>query len=72
SDQSKEVYFAASDGIYRFNEQEKKAEKYGTVTDNTIAIAVINGTNDFYILTAENVVYKVTDDGTRKEEITNV
>ncbi|XP_063835415.1 uncharacterized protein LOC135084574 [Ostrinia nubilalis] len=72
SDQSKEVYFAASDGIYRFNEQEKKAEKYGTVTDNTIAIAVINGTNDFYILTAENVVYKVTDDGTRKEEITNI
>ncbi|XP_063835347.1 uncharacterized protein LOC135084497 [Ostrinia nubilalis] len=72
SDESKEVYFAASDGIYRFNEQKKKAEKYGTVTDNTIAIAVINGTNDFYILTAENVVYKVTNDGTRKEEITNV
>ncbi|XP_028157643.1 uncharacterized protein LOC114350887, partial [Ostrinia furnacalis] len=67
-----QLYFAASDGIYSFNNQEKKAEKYGTLTDNTVAVAKYWGTNDLYILTTDNVVYKVTEDGTKKEEITNV
>ncbi|XP_063824486.1 uncharacterized protein LOC135074109 [Ostrinia nubilalis] len=67
-----QLYFAASDGIYSFNNQENKAEKYGTLTDNTVAVAKYWGTNDLYILTTDNVVYKVTEDGTKKEEITNV
>ncbi|KAL0810309.1 hypothetical protein ABMA28_010468 [Loxostege sticticalis] len=72
SDDNKAVFFGASDGIYTFNAEKKTAEKYGTLTDNIINIAVANATNEIFILTADHIVYKVTEDGTNKEEVTEV
>ncbi|KAL0859778.1 hypothetical protein ABMA27_010134 [Loxostege sticticalis] len=71
-DHSKDVFFAASDGIYTFNAEKKTAEKYGSLTDNIISIEVANKTNEIYILTVDHILYKVTEDGNHKEEITNV
>ncbi|KAI5638237.1 hypothetical protein NE865_09052 [Phthorimaea operculella] len=69
---SEDAFFAAKDGIYQYNAKENKAEKYGTVDDELIAMAMVNATNGIYVLTADKKVYKVTEDGTKKEEVENV
>nr|WGN96290.1 setae polypeptide [Ochrogaster lunifer] len=72
ADESKTVYFAATDGLYIYNAEKNKAEKYGTITDSIISIAKANGTDFLYILTEDYVLYKVTGDGTKKEKVNNV
>ncbi|KAJ8708118.1 hypothetical protein PYW08_010484 [Mythimna loreyi] len=69
---TKTAYFAASDGIYSYNAAENKAEKYGTVTDDLISIAKVNGSDVIYALTAANVLLKVTEEGTKKEVVDKV
>ncbi|KAL0859779.1 hypothetical protein ABMA27_010135 [Loxostege sticticalis] len=71
-DDSTQVFIGATDGIYTFNAEKKTAEKYGTLTDNIKNILVTNGTDEIFILTEDKVFYKVTEEGTKKEEITNV
>lgn len=39
NDGTRIVYFAADDGLYKYNPVMNTAEKYGTVTDSLIAIA---------------------------------
>ncbi|KAM3968654.1 uncharacterized protein ACR2FA_012516 isoform 1-T2 [Aphomia sociella] len=69
NDDSKLVYFAASDGLYVYNAKENKAEKYGTLTDNIIGIAKENSTETLYIVTDNNELYKVTEEGTKKTKL---
>ncbi|XP_028166849.1 uncharacterized protein LOC114357437 [Ostrinia furnacalis] len=71
-DNSNKVYLAATDGIYTFKAKDRIAEKYGSLTDNVISIAVTSGTEEIYIITKEKVLYKVTDGGNSKVEIANV
>lgn len=72
NDDSKTAYFAANDGIYVYNAEKNTAEKYGTLTDDLIGIAKLNGSDAIYVLTANNVVYKVTEAGTKKELVDKV
>ncbi|XP_047037907.1 uncharacterized protein LOC124643097 [Helicoverpa zea] len=72
NDDTKTAYFAANDGIYAYNAKDNKAEKYGTVTDDLISIAKVNGSDILYILTADQVVYKVTEEGTKKEKLNQI
>ncbi|XP_063835363.1 uncharacterized protein LOC135084523 [Ostrinia nubilalis] len=69
---STKVYLAATDGIYTFKAKDRIAEKYGSLTDNVISIAVTSDTEEIYIITKEKVLYKVTDGGNSKVEIANV
>ncbi|GBP55094.1 hypothetical protein EVAR_46391_1 [Eumeta japonica] len=69
---SKVVYFGASDGIYKYNYAEKKAEKYGTITDSVLQLAKVNGSDAIYILTDDKQLYKVTEAGTKKTRIDGV
>lgn len=68
----KKVYFAASDGIYVYNAKDNKAEKYGTVTDDLINIAIDNTSDVIYILTKNKELFKVTDDGEKQVKISDV
>uniref|UniRef100_A0A2A4J2F8 Uncharacterized protein n=1 Tax=Heliothis virescens TaxID=7102 RepID=A0A2A4J2F8_HELVI len=72
NDDTKTAYFAAKDGIYSFNAKENKAEKYGTVNDDLISIAKVNGSDVLYVLTADQIVYKVTEEGTKKEKLDKI
>ncbi|XP_068624411.1 uncharacterized protein [Battus philenor] len=72
SDNSKEVFFGAQDGIYTYNQKDNTAVKYGSVTDSIIGIAKENITDAIYILTEDNIVYKVTESGEKKEKVENV
>lgn len=72
NDDTKTAYFATKDGIYSYNAAENKAEKYGTLTDDLISIAKVNGSDIIYALTADNVLYKVTEQGTKKEIVDKV
>lgn len=69
NDDTKTAYFAASDGIYVYNDKENKAEKYGTLNDDIIGIAKVNGSDVIYILTNDHFIYKVTEEGTKKERV---
>ncbi|XP_075987743.1 uncharacterized protein LOC142984196 isoform X2 [Anticarsia gemmatalis] len=72
NDDTKTAYFAAQDGIYSYNDKTNTAEKYGTITDSIISIAKVNGSDIIYILTEDHVLYKVTEEGTKKEKINDV
>lgn len=72
NDDTKLVYFAASDGIYVYNDEKKSADKYGSLTDDFIGIAKVNGSDTIYVLSADHVVYKVTEEGTKKEKIDQI
>ncbi|KAJ0170591.1 hypothetical protein K1T71_013962 [Dendrolimus kikuchii] len=72
NDDTKNAYFSAKDGIYVYNGQENKTEKYGTITDNLIGIVKENGTGVIYVITNDHVLYKVTEEGTKKEKVDNV
>lgn len=69
NDDTKTAFFAAQDGIYSYNNKENKAEKYGSLTDSIISIAKVNGSDIIYILTDDHTLYKVTEEGTKKEKI---
>ncbi|XP_045507744.1 uncharacterized protein LOC123703701 [Colias croceus] len=66
------VYLAASDGLYLYNDEDQSAQKYGSITDNIIAIDKESETDVLYILTEDNTVYKVTDNGNKKEKLEDV
>jgi hypothetical protein len=66
-DDSKLVFFGASDGIYVYNAEKNSADKYGSITENVVGIAKENGTDIIYILTKDHEVYKVSNEGTTKE-----
>ncbi|CAK1594856.1 unnamed protein product [Parnassius mnemosyne] len=72
SDDSKDVFFGAKDGIYKYDPKENAAVKYGTVTDSIIGIAKENSTDVIYILTEDHNLYKVTEDGQKKVKIDDV
>ncbi|CAB3254637.1 unnamed protein product [Arctia plantaginis] len=63
------IYFGAKDGLYFYNQEDNKAEKYGNITDSIISIAKFNGSDIIYILTEDHILYKVTQGGMRKEKI---
>ncbi|XP_063384720.1 uncharacterized protein LOC134670829 [Cydia fagiglandana] len=50
------------DGIYKYNEQDKTATKYGTVTDSIIRMAVDTEHANVYYLTSDYVMYKYDED----------
>lgn len=68
-DDERDVYLAADDGIYWYNYDENTVEKYGSVTDSIIGIEKETDSDVIYILTEEHEVYKVTEEGTKKEKI---
>ncbi|XP_072933705.1 uncharacterized protein [Epargyreus clarus] len=72
SDDSKQVFLAAQDGLYEYKAETKEAVKYGSVTDSIIGIAVTNTSDIIYILTEDHEVYKVTDGGNTKTKVEEV
>ncbi|XP_063390182.1 uncharacterized protein LOC134675815 [Cydia fagiglandana] len=52
------VYFGASDGIYKYNEADQTATKYGTVSDSVIRMTVDTEHANVYYLTSDYVLYK--------------
>ncbi|XP_045507742.1 uncharacterized protein LOC123703699 [Colias croceus] len=71
-DDKKTVYLAASDGIYLYNDEDQSVNKYGSLTDNIISIAIASKGDVLYILTEDNFVYRVTDNGNNKEKLEDV
>ncbi|XP_062525290.1 uncharacterized protein LOC119628356 [Bombyx mori] len=63
------AYLGNKDGIYVYDTETEKLEKYGNLSDNVIGIAKENRTDDLYILTEDHVVYKVTEEGTKKIKV---
>ncbi|CAG4960742.1 unnamed protein product [Parnassius apollo] len=72
SDDSTDVFFGAKDGIYTYDNKENKAVKYGSVTDDIIAIAKENATDVIYYLNKDHELYKVTDNGQKSVKIDDV
>ncbi|CAG4960757.1 unnamed protein product [Parnassius apollo] len=72
SDDSTDVFFGAKDGIYVYDNKENKAVKYGSVTDDIIAIAKENATDVIYYLNKDHELYKVTDNGQKSVKIDDV
>ncbi|XP_053620748.1 uncharacterized protein LOC128681133 [Plodia interpunctella] len=74
NEETKNVFFAASDGIYRYDVAQNKAEKYGTLDDNFINIIQENGTDEttFYAINDKHEMYKITGEGTKKEKVAGV
>ncbi|XP_048000129.1 uncharacterized protein LOC125237183 isoform X1 [Leguminivora glycinivorella] len=58
---NKIVYIGASDGIYKYNEHDQTATKYGTVTDNVIRMSVDTEHAHVYYLTSDHVLYKYNE-----------
>ncbi|XP_004923274.1 uncharacterized protein LOC101740222 [Bombyx mori] len=63
------AYLGNKDGIYVYDTETEKLEKYGNLSDNVIGIAKENRTDDLYILTEDHVVYKVIEEGTKKIKV---
>ncbi|CAK1584267.1 unnamed protein product [Parnassius mnemosyne] len=72
SDDSTDVFFGAKDGIYIYDNKTNTAVKYGSVTDDIIAIAKENGTDVIYYLNKDHELYKVTDNGQKNVKIEDV
>ncbi|CAK1594857.1 unnamed protein product [Parnassius mnemosyne] len=72
SDDSKDVFFGAKDGIYKYDPKENTAVKYGTVIDSIIGIAKENSTDVIYILTEDHGLYKITENGQKKVKMDDV
>ncbi|XP_052742936.1 uncharacterized protein LOC112056400 [Bicyclus anynana] len=71
-DSSRKVFFAAKDGLYVYNPATNSAEKYGTITDSIVGIAKEKEGDVIYILTEGREVYKVSDNGEKKELLEDV
>ncbi|XP_012553040.1 uncharacterized protein LOC105842972 [Bombyx mori] len=63
------TYLGNKDGIYAYDSDTEKLEKYGNLSDSIIGIAKENRTDDLYILTEDHVVYKVIEQGTKKIKV---
>ncbi|XP_023952593.2 uncharacterized protein LOC112056399 [Bicyclus anynana] len=71
-DSSRKVFFGAKDGLYVYNPATNSAEKYGTIIDSIIGIAKEKEGDVIYILTEGREVYKVSDNGEKKELLDDV
>nr|XP_034837709.1 uncharacterized protein LOC117993941 [Maniola hyperantus] len=71
-DNSTKAFFGAKDGIYVYNPETNSADKYGTITDSIIAIDMDRFGTVIYILTEDRDVYKVTDNGEKKEKLDDI
>ncbi|XP_069363337.1 uncharacterized protein [Maniola hyperantus] len=69
---AKRIFFGAADGIYVYNETSNSADKYGPITDSIIAIASEQSGDIIYILTEDREVFKVSDNGEKKEKLDDV
>ncbi|XP_069363439.1 uncharacterized protein [Maniola hyperantus] len=69
---STKAFFGAKDGLYVYNPETNSADKYGTITDSIIAIDMERFGKVIYILTEDRDVYKVTDNGEKKEKLEDV
>ncbi|XP_068624430.1 uncharacterized protein [Battus philenor] len=72
SDESTDIFFAAKDGIYVYSNEENKAIKYGSVTDDIIAIAKENGTDVIYYVNKDHELYVVTENGQKATKVEGV
>ena len=72
ADHSRQVFFGASDGIYKYNQKDDSAEKYGSVVDSIIGIAKEKSGDVIYILSDDYVVYKVSENGNKKEKLEDI
>ena len=72
ADDSKQVFFGASDGIYVYNQKDDSAEKYGSVDDSIIGIAKEKTGDVIYILSDNHIVYKISENGTKKEKLEDI
>ncbi|CAB3245174.1 unnamed protein product [Arctia plantaginis] len=68
-DHTKEAYFGATDGLYAYDVVKNKAVKYGNFNDPIISLGKVKGEDTIYALTEDNVLYKVTELGTKREKI---
>ncbi|XP_049881965.1 uncharacterized protein LOC126377989 [Pectinophora gossypiella] len=66
------VYIGAKDGMYRYDPDTLSAKRYGIFKDNIMLIQKANGTEAFYILTNENKLFKLENNGTVKTRIVPV
>ncbi|XP_045507755.1 uncharacterized protein LOC123703708 [Colias croceus] len=71
-DDQKTVFLAASDGVYLFDGEDRSVQQYGSITDSVIGIAKESEGEVLYILTEDNSVYKVTDNGNKKEKVEDI
>nr|XP_034837711.1 uncharacterized protein LOC117993944 [Maniola hyperantus] len=71
-DNSTKAFFGAKDGLYVYNPETNSADKYGPITDSIIAIDMEKLGEVIYILTEDRDVYKVTDNGEKKEKLDDV
>ncbi|VVC96219.1 uncharacterized protein LOC126972831 isoform X2 [Leptidea sinapis] len=71
-DDSKKVYLAATDGLYTYKDDDKTAVKYGSLTDNIKGIAKEKSGDVLYILTDDNNVYNVTNNGNSKVKVDGI
>ncbi|XP_041985863.1 uncharacterized protein LOC121738092 [Aricia agestis] len=71
-DDSKLVFIGASDGIYVYKDEKTAVEKYGSINDDIYGIAKEKDGDIMYILTANKEVFKVSDNGNKKEKLEGV
>ncbi|CAG9133824.1 unnamed protein product [Plutella xylostella] len=69
SQNNKNAYFGAKDGLYSFDAKKVEAKKYGPITDSIIGIGVENGTDTIYILKENKELFKVTENGTKTAKV---
>ncbi|KAG6462417.1 uncharacterized protein LOC115451634 [Manduca sexta] len=69
---SHDVFLSATDGLYVYKSDVHKVEKYGSVNDNLVGIAKVNSSEDIYVLSADHVLYKVSENGEKKEVVEEV
>ncbi|KAG6462415.1 uncharacterized protein LOC115451632 isoform X2 [Manduca sexta] len=69
---SRDVFLSATDGLYVYKYDVHKVEKYGSVNDNLVGIAKVNSSEDIFVLSADHVLYKVSENGKKKEVVKQV
>ncbi|XP_013133935.1 PREDICTED: uncharacterized protein LOC106099812 [Papilio polytes] len=72
ADDSKDAYFGAEDGIYKYNDKSISIEKYGSITDSIIGIAKPSEKDVIYILTDNKEVFTVSENGNKKKKINDI
>lgn len=66
---SETIYIATNNGIHIY--KDNKTEKYGTLNDKFISIALLNNTN-LYALSEDRKLYKIVNNGTKKVIVNEV
>lgn len=63
------VYFGAKDGLYKYVPASLSAKKYGPFNDNIIQLQKVNGSDAFYVLTKDNKLYIIENNGTARSNV---